>query len=666
MQGGEQRVQSLARFSHLLRTILGFLAIAGVLDFLTVLRFHTYGAAEAYQWLILLFGIFAFALGAASLARYRIQPLPIFLYFAGLFFTLGAMHGAAYIAAHVAYLDQKAVHPYLLWFAGRCTFILFLLGGAVLMRRKKTLTKRAVLLFACALGLVALLLKVALQHWEPWLLGTPVWAIGRPLELGAFVGLVAASVFLWRVHAEKKHEPQYAWIFLFFGFQLLASVIMFFSRAELDLWFFFAFLLQLTGFFALPLGFTTELAALFAERERLLAQVRAQNALILREEARLAAVTHALPIGFALLNAKGFRPIVMNSQVAQIFDGESTILSDPKLLIRRFQVQHRDGTPYTPAQLAPAVVLRSQKGVMDEDMVITTRNGEQRYVRMAGAPIRDAKGNVAMVIVLVEDISDRVRLAEQLTDRENALLSAYERSKEHEREIVRLKDEFVFVAAHELRAPVNAIRWNLEFLQEQKGAARLPKETRERLGDIDRASARLLLLVEDLLQVARLDEGTVSITPQRFSLAEAVNEAVRIVKPFAKKAGIRLEVGALPGMAYADPWRVTEVVENLLTNAVKYNRPSGTVTLEAAVEKDRVLLVVKDTGIGIAPADLPKMFTKFFRVQRQETQEVEGTGLGLFIVANLLRRMGGNIRVESTLNVGTSFIVALPVAGPTV
>ena len=653
-----------ASFSRLFRTVLGFLVIAALLDFLTIVRLHVYGAEAAYQTLIFLFTFFILGLGAASIGRYRIQPLPIFLYFSGLFFTLGIMYGVAYMAADLAKLATGTLHPYLLWFVGRCTFVLFFLGGALLFRRKKVMTIPWVVGVVVLLGLSTLLFFHLLRWWEPLLLGAHAGVIGRPWELLSFLGLLIAGVFLSRVHEEKKQEPQYAWISLFFGFQLLASLAMLVSRQEFDLWFFFAFLLQITGFFALPLGFGTELAALFEEREHLLEHVRAQKTLILQEEARLSAVTNALPIGFALLRAKGLQPILMNGQIAQIFDGESTVLGDPKALIRRFQLQHRDGTPYTPTQLVPALVVRGQKAVIDEDGVITGQSGDRHYLRITGAPIRDAKGVISMVIMLVEDISDRVRLAQQLTDRENALQSAYERSQAHEKEIVRLKDEFVFVAAHELRAPVNAIRWNIEFLKEQKGTNRIPKEMQERFGDIDQASVQLLLLVEDLLNIARLDEGTVPVVPMLFSLNDAVQEAVRVAKPLAKKAGIRLDEGIITGIVYADQRRVTEVVQNLLTNAVKYNRPNGSVVISVVEKKETVCLLVKDTGIGIAPADLAKMCTKFFRVQRSETQNIEGTGLGLFIVQNLLQRMGGSIRVESTVDVGSTFIVELPKAAP--
>jgi signal transduction histidine kinase len=653
-----------ASFSRLLRTVLGFLAVAAFLDFLTVVRLQVSGAQAAYQSLVFLFVLIVLGLGVASIMRYRLQTLSLFLYFAGLFFTLGAMYGVRYMAAELAQLATGTLHPYLLWFVGRWIFVVFFFGAAFLVWRRRKITTSRTVALGSLLGVLSFLSVSLLRPFESALLQTHVAGIGRPWEIFFCMTLTGAGVLLSRVSRERRQEPQYSWISLFFGFQILASVAMLFSWQELDLWFFFAFLLQLTGFFALPLGFATELAALFEERERLLEHVRTQKTVILQEEARLSAIINALPIGFVLLRANGLRPIVMNGQIAQIFDGESAVFGDPKAMIRRFEVQHRDGTPYTPAQLVPALVVRSQKAVTDEDMVIMGNGGERRSLRIAGAPIRDAKGAVSMVIVLVEDISERVRLTQQLTDRENALQSAYERSQAHEKEIIRLKDEFVFVAAHELRAPVNAIRWNIEFLKEQKGAGRMPKAVKERFGDIDQASAQLLLLVEDLLNIARLEEGTVPVVPALFSLKDAVDAAVRVATPLAKKAGIRLECAAFTGTVYADLRRVTEVVQNLLTNAVKYNRPNGSVALSMIEEKDRVRILVKDTGIGIAPADLAKMFTKFFRVQRTETQHIEGTGLGLFIVQNLLQRMGGSIRVESTLNVGSTFIVELPKTAP--
>lgn len=239
------------------------------------------------------------------------------------------------------------------------------------------------------------------------------------------------------------------------------------------------------------------------------------------------------------------------------------------------------------------------------------------------------------------------------------LQKSHQREMEKTQEVLKLKDEFVFIAAHELKAPVFAINGFVQLVEGEM--SRIPKIVREYLGNIQEASEHLAKLVNDLLQVAREGAGTMKVEVVAVDLLPILNQVVHEQEVLAKERQISFKLH-VPERAQvlADAAKLTEVLTNLVSNAIKYNRDGGSITIDVT-EKPRELVVsVADTGYGIPKEQQSKIFGKFFRASGKATQGVVGTGLGLFITKMLVEKMGGNIRFLSVVERGTTFTFTLP------
>jgi signal transduction histidine kinase len=228
-----------------------------------------------------------------------------------------------------------------------------------------------------------------------------------------------------------------------------------------------------------------------------------------------------------------------------------------------------------------------------------------------------------------------------------------------EQRVDELRRDFVANASHELKTPVTSIQTLADALVvvSEEQPERVP-ELVARLGD---ETARLTRLVHDLLDLRRLEErGPLERTS--VDLAELVRRVVAAQVDRAEQLGVELSVDAPAALQIAGVVRDLEVVvRNLVRNAITYNRPGGTVHLELQLLDDgEIELVVSDTGVGIAAADLPRIFERFYRVDPARSRETGGTGLGLSLVKHAIERLGGSVEVDSQLGDGTSFTVRLP------
>jgi signal transduction histidine kinase len=230
------------------------------------------------------------------------------------------------------------------------------------------------------------------------------------------------------------------------------------------------------------------------------------------------------------------------------------------------------------------------------------------------------------------------------------------------KQLVKLKDEFVFIATHELRTPVTVIDGFVNLIKDEK--KQFDAETMENFDAIEKASARLNQLVDDLLEISRSDSGTITVTPEPVNLIETVTENVNQASPLAEEAKVKLVSKYKDGevMVLADKEKLKDILENLLSNAIKYNRPSGGVRVSVKSMEKYAEVEVADTGYGMSKADQKKIFTKFFRAKTPGTESVDGTGLGLFITKTLVEKMNGRISFESEEGTGTTFKFSLPLA----
>jgi signal transduction histidine kinase len=253
-------------------------------------------------------------------------------------------------------------------------------------------------------------------------------------------------------------------------------------------------------------------------------------------------------------------------------------------------------------------------------------------------------------------------LEKKVDERTSELKQAQKRELSKAKELLKLKDDFVFVATHDLGTPVTAVKGYSSLLKMSK--EKFSADTRENIDALVDASERLDQLTNDLLQVARSDAGTIEINPVELNFTEVMQSILSQIKLRAKKRKILIDCKACDKkvMVKADKDKLAEVLENLFSNAVKYNKDKGSITISVEKGKKEATITVADTGIGI-PKDLQKkVFSKFFRAQQNGAESVPGTGLGLFVVKMLVEKMGGNISFESAENKGTTFTFTLPLA----
>jgi len=251
-------------------------------------------------------------------------------------------------------------------------------------------------------------------------------------------------------------------------------------------------------------------------------------------------------------------------------------------------------------------------------------------------------------------------LEREVADRRQAEESARLASTEADR-ANRAKSEFLSRMSHELRTPLNAI---LGFAQLLQMEVQTP-EQRESVAHILKAGRHLMDLIDEVLDIARIEAGRLHLSPEPVPVADLLRETLDLMRPLAAQRAIRLETGALPGEdghVRADRQRLKQVLLNLLSNAIKYNRDAGRVTLTCAqAPGDRLHIRVTDTGPGIPAALMARLFTPFDRLGAEQ-QGVEGTGLGLVLSKRLVEAMGGAMGCESALGEGSTFWVELPLA----
>jgi signal transduction histidine kinase len=294
-------------------------------------------------------------------------------------------------------------------------------------------------------------------------------------------------------------------------------------------------------------------------------------------------------------------------------------------------------------------LVRATKRVAAGELVVRTGlpQGQGELSQLAGAFDQMAES--------LERAHER-RLLEEELRRKNYQL---EQQNLAIQEANRLKTEFVSMVSHELRTPLTSIQGYAELLLEDQQIA---EAQRESLTIVKKNSDRLLGLINDLLDLSRMEAGRVDLRRTSLDLARLILEVAGSLRPLieAKRQRLRLDLGdALPAV-WADADRVTQILMNLISNAHKYTLAEGSITVAARRDDGFVRVDVSDTGIGLSPEDQAQLFTKFFRAHDRSSQAGGSTGLGLVITRSLVELHGGRITVSSAPGQGSTFTFSLP------
>jgi PAS domain S-box-containing protein len=232
-----------------------------------------------------------------------------------------------------------------------------------------------------------------------------------------------------------------------------------------------------------------------------------------------------------------------------------------------------------------------------------------------------------------------------------------------EKEIDRAKTEFVSLASHQLRTPLGISKWYIEALKGEGYLTNIPEIAKDYFNEIYKSNQRLLSLVRDLLSVARINQGKVRDAPKLVNIIELISDVLKEMNILATKDDIHLNLHVQEKhiSLFIDPLRLQEVIENLIGNAISYSKAHGKIEIMVNKKNDKIIITVKDAGIGISSKDKKMLFTKFFRSEKASTKNVEGSGLGLYVVKSYIDGWNGDINVISEEGKGSTFTVTLPI-----
>ncbi|MGH6946015.1 MAG: ATP-binding protein [Kiloniellales bacterium] len=297
-------------------------------------------------------------------------------------------------------------------------------------------------------------------------------------------------------------------------------------------------------------------------------------------------------------------------------------------------------------------VLNDRAAIPAYESPMTDANGDERVMLVTKNPLGTNEGKVGLVVTAAIDITHRKHTEEALIE-----------AKEQAELANRAKTEFLANMSHELRTPLNAIIGFAQVMSEEMmGPIGSPKY-RNYTQDISQSAEHLLTIIDQILDLAKIETGRLELQEEETDLAATIAEATQIVRPRAVENQISFVVGSLNGLPrfLGDRTKIRQILTNLLSNAVKFTDPGGEISLSALVGPDRsVEIRVADTGIGMAPEEIPLALSRFGQIEESMTRRHPGAGLGLPLSIKLIELHGGTCQIDSKKGVGTTVTIRFP------
>lgn len=340
--------------------------------------------------------------------------------------------------------------------------------------------------------------------------------------------------------------------------------------------------------------------------------------------------------------------VLVNAGALQLAGlGKEQMIGKKYSEVFRFQYEKDENKPY-PAFVEDVIRNGNTVGLINHSIVVRA-DSARIPVHFTAAPIIDEHKRIQGAVVAIRDYSK-------------------------ERALEKAKDEFISVAAHQLRTPLGIMRWSMELLLDEH-AGIVPESLRGRISDIYASNQRMILLVNDLLNVSRIEQGRSMNEPKYINPVKAVEDVLKEADLNARKHDVHCSLSypdsSIPTV-HVDPKRLHESLGNIISNAIKYNVQGGTVEVLLRLHGETIEISVTDSGIGIPENEHFRIFTKFFRAENAVRAQADGSGLGLFIVKSYVEGWGGKVWFESpvktrkepdgkTSGYGTTIHITIPV-----
>ena len=359
---------------------------------------------------------------------------------------------------------------------------------------------------------------------------------------------------------------------------------------------------------------------------------------ITAEKEKLRVILEQMPVGVLLAEAPSGKIVMANQMMINILgrgiDPATANIHEADF----YQITHENGEPYNPEELPLAETLRTGVTSTKTDIFVHHPDNVVVNTRGTAVPVKDASGNMISVIGVIEDTTK-------------------------EREVDKMKSEFISLASHQLRTPLTGIRWFADLLLKGK-AGEISATQKDFIQQIYDSNARLIKLVEELLNISHIETGNkFNLVMQPTDIAPIINSLTTDMVALAAQHQVTIVKGEefpVQCMLNVDGDKMREVLQNLMSNAVKYSKLGGTGTIGINKEGNETIISVADQGLGIPKAQQGRMFEKFFRADNVQSAETDGTGLGLYIAKAITEKHGGKIWFESEENKGTTFYISLP------